>query len=207
MNRTLFILIFTTILVEACTKHNVSPNGSIVIDGSTYPTVNIGSQTWTSVNYNGPGGVNYNDSVTNNPIYGKLYTYAEAEAIRLPKGWHLPTQSDAEALLIHYNANEYNGFYNLMDTSTYKLMATSTWRYNLGNNNSGLNIVASGVYRTDFGFIDRSIDCEILTTSYINNGEHASLELAQGPPGNETHINAFIPQDADRGSVRFVKDN
>ena len=104
MNRLLSLIVLLTVFLGACSKkNNVAPARSITINSTEYPTVVIDNQTWTSVNYNGPGGINYNNQ-TNDPVYGKLYSYTEANNIVLPKGWRLPTKSDFEKLLISMGA-------------------------------------------------------------------------------------------------------
>jgi len=94
-NLFLFCLLFFT-----CSKNNdntqisISCKNSVSINGDSYKTVVIGTQTWTAVNYNVPGGENYNNGATNN-TYGKLYTEAEASAIVLPAGRRLPKPASA----------------------------------------------------------------------------------------------------------------
>ena len=181
------------------------------INGTFYPTVEIGNQTWTSVNYNGPGGVNYGDSLNNNAIYGKLYNYTEAEAISVPQGWRIPTRQDCLQLLINLGAkgNMFN-IYILPDTLTYQLMSLKTWMPALGTNITGFNAVGAGVWWTSTpsitGYAERGKDCEILTSSLFDNGEHVSLSIIDEGV-IEAWPNDIIPKVTDRGSVRFVKDN
>lgn len=209
MNRLLVLIIPVTLILSACSKKGqVDPAGVVTINGTHYPTVTIGTQTWTSVNYNGPGGVNYDNSSTNDPVYGKLYSYTEAEAISLPAGWHLPTQADFTTLFNTLGAvpNSQN-YYVLADTTGRKLMATTTWTVaEIGTNQTGFNAVgagfqASGVF-SNLGQIDN-----ILTTSKFSDGENISLEIYDYDNASLTDLNAVLPKDTDRGSVRFVKDN
>src|SRR4051794_40984560 len=65
----------------------------VTIGGDQYTTVAISSQTWTTANYKGAGGLPY-DNVGSKPHYGKFYTYEEAKAIIVPLGWRLPTLAD-----------------------------------------------------------------------------------------------------------------
>lgn len=206
---TLFLLAF---LFAACTKEGKDINSKFMeINGTFYPTVVIGNQTWTSVNYNGPGGVNYDDSLKNDPIYGKLYNYTEVEAIKLPKGWHVPTYDDCVQLLIHLGAKDNTlNIYRLPDTLTYQLMSQKTWTPAVGTNKIGFNAVGAGVWWTSTlgitGYAERGKDCEILTSTISNIGEHVSLSIIDEGI-IEAWPNDVIPKTTDRGSVRFVKDN
>ncbi|HEY8929091.1 MAG TPA: FISUMP domain-containing protein [Mucilaginibacter sp.] len=97
---------FAIITFVSCSKKSdTRPNdNSVTINGTNYSVVAIGGQTWTSVNYNGEGGINYNNGSINNAADGKLYTIAEAQAIKLPKGWRLPTRDDFNKLLVSIGA-------------------------------------------------------------------------------------------------------
>ena len=102
-------------------------NSSIVtdIDGNIYHAITIGTQTWLVENlkttrYNDGSSIStgisnnawgntiigcyaiYNDNVTNNATYGKLYNWYAVNIGKLsPTGWHIPT--DAEwTILINY---------------------------------------------------------------------------------------------------------
>jgi uncharacterized protein (TIGR02145 family) len=154
-----------------------------------------------------PGGVNYNNSQINDPVYGKLYNYIEAKAITPPFGWHLPTQSDFTTLLITMGATTGNGYYSLQDTSIIKLLSKTTWANVSGSNASGFNAVAAGFYFTVV-FSNRGQMTNFLTSSEFPDGEHMSLQMFE-PYGNElfTGLNSVIPNETDRGSIRFVKDN
>ncbi|MCB9034580.1 MAG: PKD domain-containing protein [Chitinophagales bacterium] len=99
------------------------------IDGNIYKTIQIGTQTWMAENlktthYNDGtiipnitdntawnnlttgGWCYYNNDVSNNTIYGKLYNWYSVNTGKLaPTGWHVPT--DAEwTTLINYLGGE-----------------------------------------------------------------------------------------------------
>ncbi len=204
-----YIGILSVLILTSCSKNNkgVDPSGMLTINGTKYPTVIIGSQTWTSVNYNGPGGVNYNNSSVNDPVYGKLYTYTEAEVVSLPSGWHLPMQSDFTTLLITMGATSTTGYYSLQDTSIVKLISKTTWTNVNGTNSTGFNAIATG-FCHNLNFSNFGAMTNLLSSSEFPDGEHMSLQIFE-PYGVEmfTGLNSVIPNVTDRGSVRFVKNN
>ncbi|HEY0244146.1 MAG TPA: hypothetical protein VGC01_01170, partial [Mucilaginibacter sp.] len=97
-----FIVILAILFLSACSKKNTpAPNtetGTVVINGINYPTITIGSQTWTSTNYYGSGG----SLPAYNVLYGNYYTLAQASAITLPAGWHIPSRADYDTLLSNF---------------------------------------------------------------------------------------------------------
>jgi uncharacterized protein (TIGR02145 family) len=161
MKKLFYLAIIPALMLTACAKkgNDSDPAGIVTINGTKYPTVVIGSQTWTAVNYNGPGGVNYNNSQVNDPVYGKLYSYVEAEAIPLPNGWHLPAQSDFATLLLTMGATAGNGIYSLPDSSSIKLFAKTTWTKVNGTDATGFNAVAAGFFSTasfsNLGYVNK----------------------------------------------------
>jgi len=89
------------------------------IDGNEYPVIEIGNQCWTKenlkttkysdgslipnitvdatwANLNTPAWCNYNNSPTNDAIYGKLYNwYSVADPRNIcPAGWHVPSDTE-----------------------------------------------------------------------------------------------------------------
>ncbi|HWD89002.1 MAG TPA: FISUMP domain-containing protein [Mucilaginibacter sp.] len=195
------------VIVSGCSKKNGSPN-SVKINGTEYATVVIGSQTWTSVNYNGPGGLNYNNSTTNDPVYGKLYSYTEAEAISLPSGWRLPTEADFNKLIYTLDpVAASQEFSTLADSTGRKLMSATTWTVDeIGTNKTGFNAVGAG-FQENGAFSDLGQFDNILTSSKFGNGNDMSLAIYDYYGGALVNLNSVIPYDTDRGSVRFVKDN
>jgi uncharacterized protein (TIGR02145 family) len=137
------------LIVASCSKSSDSPEqakNEITVNGTVYGTTLIGNQTWTTVNYNGSGGVNYNDGA-NDPRLGKLYSYPEVKAItNLPTGWKLPTEADVKTLMA-FVGTKLDGAKLYTDaTASQKLMATTGWTNALliGNNSTGLNLTPTG---------------------------------------------------------------
>jgi hypothetical protein len=103
MKKVFTLVIIATVVLLSCSKKNNDPiplnlksaDSTVTIGGDVYPVVKIGTQTWTSVNYRGPGGIfNTGYMDTYNVQHGKLYTPQEANQIILPAKWRLPTYDD-----------------------------------------------------------------------------------------------------------------
>jgi len=212
-NNILISIIFAGLLFS-CSKSSNKPqqssnNTSVTISGAAYTTVIIGTQTWTSVNYNGPGGVNYNNGA-NNATYGKLYTWTEAKAISLPAGWRLPTESDFNNLMIAIGAqNLGNGSYLSSGTEPLQLMSKSGWTTTNGTNALGFNAKPAGYY-DQVSAENQQFNNEgngalfLSSTPYMTNGT-SPLSFIVGA-GNAALTDLVLLQ-TDAASIRFVKDN
>jgi len=211
MKQIIYISFLVAILFSACSKKknnvDVDPGGPVTINGTSYPTVKIGSQTWTSVNYNGPGGMNYGGGPTNDPVYGKLYSYTEAEAISLPAGWHLPTESDFATLFSALGGPVPTSQNNYLLPSSIgqQLMSTTTWYNPIGNNKTGFNAVAAG-YAVFYLSTGQHYIADFLTSSKFPNGFNVSFEINEVTNPEVVDLNVLTPRDGDSGSVRFVKN-
>lgn len=204
MKKSITTLACVAILLSACSKksNDPTPSGMVTINGTNYGTVVIHRQTWTAVNYNGPGGVNYGNSSRNNSFLGKLYTFDEAEAVVLPAGWRLPTTDDFETLQ------------SLGDGKS--LMSKTSWTIGGGNDSSGFSAKPAGYYNkssfaglgTDAVFVSNV--SPTLTIPYIPHVQ--SFDVFQiNPSGKQPITYAFVTDiltvSTDRGALRFVKDN
>lgn len=71
-------------------------------DGQVYKFRHIGTQVWMAQNLNYAVDTSscYNNDTTNGPVYGRLYSWADA-LIAAPPGWHLPSDSEW-AILVNY---------------------------------------------------------------------------------------------------------
>jgi len=200
MKKILCLALSATILLASCSKKaDVTPTQNtdkVTINGSDYATVKIGTQTWTAVNYNGSGGVNYNGSTTNDAVNGKLYTIAEAKAIALPTGWRLPTSDDFTKL------------YTAQSSDAKALMAKTTWATANGTNTSGFNAVAAGYY-SNSKYDGTGTDATFITSSTLvqYQGIPASFNIFQENGTTSATLSDMVKLSTDRGSLRFVKDN
>ncbi|WP_423148468.1 FISUMP domain-containing protein [Rubrolithibacter danxiaensis] len=224
MKQVFLVLLSASLLLGACSKSNddAKPNEStsVEIGGSSYSTVKIGTQTWTSVNYNGAGGKNY-DEGANDSKYGKLYTLAEAKAIVLPAGWRLPTWEDYNKLLEASGANSGNshGVYNGSEAIAKKLMSKSGWDNNIGSDALGFNAFPAGNYQGEYS--SKGTAAVFLTSSTFDDlqepnysGIPASFVIYSDQEDTRTDeyvtgadFSDYVVEQGDRGSIRFVKDN
>jgi uncharacterized protein (TIGR02145 family) len=155
-------------------------------DGKTYPTVTFGTQTWIAgnLNFNIKGSWCFRDDSSYCLKYGKLYNFGAANAA-CPSGWHLPSVSEWDSLIIANGGPDEAGL-NL-----------SLWRPNIGFNlmYGGRRHPAGEYYYLDmFGFY---------WTSSISDKDN-SFAYVTNPASGNIKVN---PYDKWQGySVRCVKD-
>lgn len=124
--------------------------GSVVINGATYSTIVIGSQTWTSLNYSGGTG----SLAVANATFGNYYTLAQASVIPLPTGWRIPTRADYNNLLSNFTsakngAGDYSGNISvarsLADTTQFQSLTSLDFTMK-PTNSSGFSAYPGGEY-------------------------------------------------------------
>ncbi len=149
MRKLIFLLAISFVFVASCKKSpnntNTSKPNSVTINGTNYPTAVIGGQTWTTMNYDGPGGIANPDEQES--IYGKFYKIEEAEAVVLPNGWRVPNQDDFKKLLATQGdtSQSYEGT-TKVDTNWCSAFMRSTTFWTLpGDNMSGFNGQPAGL--------------------------------------------------------------
>lgn len=217
------LLAVTALMLMSCSKKGStdeqpkSDPTNVTISGSDYAITKIGTQTWTTVNYNGTGGISTGNT---NTAYGKLYTLAEAKAVNLPSGWRLPTKDDAEKLLLYIGAvkdNTQQAGLEVQGNSAVakKLRSTTDWSYNNGDNSSGFNAYPAG-QSLDGTSVDAKGTLAVFWTSTAMPSTGANAQFLFGIYNTKESNNTinddagmdYIPNSTiARFSVRFVKDN
>jgi uncharacterized protein (TIGR02145 family) len=220
MKHVLLFMLAAMLSFTSCSKKNtdatpITTTSTVTISGTNYSTVAIGTQTWTTVNYNGTGGVNFNNGATNSIIYGKLYTLDEANAISLPTDWRIPTNADIEKLVTYLGGTKNTQGHVVGDaTAAQKLMSKDNWTNGSGSNNTGFNAYPGGDFYSSnwlaYGiggyFITSTVNYAVPTNPQIN-----ILDIVHSKDTHTEETSTVTDQYAyhttDRYSVRFVKDN
>jgi len=129
---------------------NITYGSMTDIDGNTYKTVTIGTQTWMAENlkvtkYNDGTNIpnvtddtewgnlttgaycNYNNDQSNVATYGRLYNWYAVNTGKLcPTGWHVPSDAEWTTLEDYLIANGYNYDGTTIDNKIAKAMASSS---------------------------------------------------------------------------------
>ncbi len=175
--------------------------GSLTYQGQTYKTVVIGTQTWMAenLNYNTntTGSKCYNNDETNCTKYGRLYNWETAMTV-CPSGWHLPSDSEWDALIVAVGGSLIAGK---------KLKADSPlWDNNgKGTDDFGFAALPGGYFSSNGRFEAINISCNLwVSTEYQDNPNYANFRLI-GRSGNDV-ISADILKSWYY-SVRCVQDD
>jgi len=160
-NYLLYLLLTTSCLAiaQTGTQHNNTKTEIVFdVDGNSYNTVTIGTQTWMKENMKAlhypdstliPGVVTYNNSDSLGKIYGRLYTWdaamknstAERAQGICPNGWHIPSDGEYKTLENYLGGAAVAGG---------KMKDTTAGYWNTPNkgatNSSGLSMLPGGEY-------------------------------------------------------------
>lgn len=198
-------LIVLALPLASCEEGNADDVGvvtGLVINEQEYPTVKIGEQTWSAVNYNGPGGMNYNNAA-NNANYGKLYTYTEARSILLPAGWRIPTKQDYEKLLLAAGGKtiiaDGETFVDIDLTTCKNFRSVSDWKDSPGTNSTGFAIYPTGVYQ-NASFSSKGELAAFWSSTTVSSNVNYSCAL-------DYHVSFNGVSHTNGLALRFVKDN
>jgi len=188
------------------------------IDGNTYATIQIGTQTWMAENlkttrYNDGtaipnvtdrgiwGGLttgawcNYDNNASNNSTYGKLYNWYAVNTGKLaPAGWHVPSEAEWQTL------NNYFG----NSVAAGEMKTTTLWNSpNTGaTNSSGFTALPAG-YRADNGiFFEIGVSGDFWSSTVTTTGNARIRYLYYEYP-NVLGLNFVFRSGC---SVRCVRD-
>lgn len=197
----IFVLLSILFLVQCGTLKTVAkPNETGAFkddrDGMTYKWVKIGNQIWMAENLNygvEPGSYYYNNDKNNRYLYGLLYDYKVLNEV-CPKGWHIPSEAEWEALEINV------GMYS------YEAKSKGIWRGTIAENflpggSSGFNVKFGGIHRQGY-FSDLGEQANFWTSTRIDNPIYTRI-FKKG----ENRIARNSIGTAYAISVRCVKDN
>ncbi len=210
--------------VSSCaTEELLIVNGEVTdIEGTTYPTVTIGTQIWMASNLktgsysNGEAIPNivdnfdwrnlsygswssYEHNISNEDIFGKLYNwYAVTDSRNLcPTGWHVPTNEEWTTLREYLGANTIAGG---------KMKSTGTAYWNSPNgeatNESGFSGLPGGIriVAGDFIFFGIQGHWWCANESGPNNGIERKLNSDNGD------LDTYSPGKNSGLSVRCIQD-
>ncbi|OIQ73666.1 fibrobacter succinogenes major domain (Fib_succ_major) [mine drainage metagenome] len=209
-------IVSVIVLIGCSKKHTISPLPTpVIINGTSYPTVVIGNQTWTSMNYDGAGGMSLNNDPTQDLVYGKYYTVAESQSVQLPTGWRIPTANDFITLHNTVGGKQLAAGQEIVTDSTQlKLMSTTGWYGAGGSNTSGFNALPAGCYHQQYSYPSPSVfEGQQVTAVFLTSTQQSSTLLAtsfflyQQIHFFECGFPAYITSPTDRASLRFVRDN
>ena len=172
----------------ATTKYNDGTSIPYVTDNSSWSSLTTPAYCW----YN-------NDQSTYGSTYGILYNwYAVNTGNLCPEGWHVPDDTEWQALVTYLGGNSPAGG---------KLKETGTTHWSSPNggatNETGFTALPGGHRNTDGTFNNLSLFCYLWSASDADNG-------TKGESWNTSWQDAYIwPVDADKKeghSIRCVKD-
>lgn len=192
------LLLHIATLISCDNESSESPLQQVNIGGKEYPFVKIGSQLWTTSNYEGPGGVTY-DELNTRPEYGKYYLKAELDAVVVPSGWRIPTLEDYTKLAQYHRVPLPS---KLGEGEPIKaLISITNWNNAKGTNASGFNAYPANYIVGNSNPIEGDI-AEFWTA----DGETFSIQEA-GSSLSELRIALYDSDSPEyRFNVRFVKD-
>lgn len=177
-------LIFISLLFLGCSKDdptsdNPDSQGTVQdVDGNTYHTVKIGTQTWMVenlkttkyrngdpidnvtensqwINLTTGAYCNYNHNSTVGDKYGRLYNwYAANDSRKLaPEGWHIPDNDEIQLLkdFIEANIGTSGSAAKTLAAQTDWMTGSSIGNDLSTNNSTGFTALPAGIFKTNIG--------------------------------------------------------
>lgn len=198
-------LFAVTLSALICCKKNQQPEPSpqtedrVLIGGDYYQITTIDNQIWTTLNYAGPGGREY-DGNNNKPEYGRYYTFEEAQKITLPNGWRLPNIQDYITLARQQGVVITN-YRATAQQAIRKLISTTNWRSVSGINSSGFNAYPGGYIYAD----EQPLDGDI---AEFWAGDGSTVSIQENVDGKTLNLRFYKNSDSAsyRFNVRFVRE-
>lgn len=215
---TILILVLSTIVIKSQTTITD-------IDGNSYTTVTLGTQTWMAQNlkttkYNDGTSIEkvensytwtelstgaycwYDNNITNKNIYGALYNWYAVESGNLcPIGWHVPTDAEwtvLENYLIVHDSTNYIGQH---------LKSTTLWyQSNNGTDRHGFGVYPAGWrngYINNIGYFYGLGKYGIFWTATVYQTVQAQTRLFYFASGAVSHRHF---SKTDGFSVRCLQD-
>ena len=194
------------------------------IDGNTYATIQIGTQTWMAENlktthYNDGTAIPnvtdntawsnlttgawcyYNNNNAYNSIFGKLYNYNAVNTGKLcPQGWHIPTVTEWTIL------TDYLG--GIFEAPK-KMMSTSLWTRNhfTPTNSSGFSLLPGGHrVNSDFQGIPGGAFGDGYGMWWSSTSISISVSNAMFVSSYTNNLELYVKSILDGASCRCIKD-
>ena len=204
MKKLLIVVLVLICFLMGCKKVQITPDDPTPIDfvrvdfdEANISTVTIGNQIWMAENLKVTVDANgnrldsrsINDDRNNDDIYGRLYTFYEAQAA-CPAGWHLPSIEEWEELFDTLGGIEVAGG---------KMKTVEYWNQpNAGaTNSSGFNAVPSGGYHDGFGWA-----CHFWSST--EDGDNAYIPSIMNS-GEDVYI-LYDQSKSNLCLVRYIRD-
>lgn len=132
-------------------------------DGRVYKTVLMpDGKWWAAENLAWDGlGVDYDNDPANRAIYGRLYTYADAQ-ICCPTGTHLPSEADYLNLYSACGGSEIAG----RDLKAVSSLWTTDWGVNSGLDPYGFSALPAGIHYNSKSFSYKHYSFDAWTSDY-----------------------------------------
>jgi uncharacterized protein (TIGR02145 family) len=215
MKLNLTLIIAVCIGVSSCHKNDNMPkppvqktsgaSTPVTVDGVSYPTAIIGTQTWTTMDYKGTGALVF--SFFKDTAY--LYTYPKAMNITPPAGWRLPTAEDFSVLCTYLGGIPDNRGYGTVTGAQTEQLTTSDWEEVAGNNKTLFGAKPVGVFFSSIPVYNGGgVEVGYWSTTPLGTEQLCFFMSIIGTTGAFYQYGSLqnsLPTDAY--SIRFVKDN